>query len=167
MVVLTIAADGDDAAAVFNSASANLAGVFLSPVLIYAYLGVTGNVDLVEVFYKLALRVVLPITVGQVTRATCKGVVKFMKKHSGLFKQCQLAAFSYIVYVLFCRTFFDSSTVTAGEILLMGTLFLDSYPQRRQIQCPYLFVVTSSVRSADICFLDGGGVVSTEVALSG
>jgi len=126
VVVLTRAADGDDAAAVFNAVFASLIGVFLSPVLIFGYLGVstkavaTGGLDLVSVFYKLALRVLLPIAVGQVARNTCKSIVLFMQRRTRVFKFLQLAAFAYIVYTLFCRTFFENLSVPIGEILLMG-----------------------------------------------
>ncbi len=47
-----------EASAIFNAACGNLVGVFLSPILILGYLGVTGDVDLLGVFVKLALRVV-------------------------------------------------------------------------------------------------------------
>ena len=66
VLVLTKSAGGNEAAAVFNAAFGNMIGVFLSPVLILGYIGVTGQVDLASVFYKLGLRVVLPICVGQI-----------------------------------------------------------------------------------------------------
>lgn len=53
VLVLTTSSNGDEAAAVFNAAFGNLVGVFLSPTLIFMYLGVQGAVDLGTVFFKL------------------------------------------------------------------------------------------------------------------
>lgn len=58
VLVLTKSSGGDEAAAIFNAAFGNLIGVFLSPVLILGYNGVTGRIDLPTVFLKLSLRVV-------------------------------------------------------------------------------------------------------------
>eukprot|EP00546_Thalassionema_frauenfeldii_P021803 CAMPEP_0178905628 /NCGR_PEP_ID=MMETSP0786-20121207/6381_1 /TAXON_ID=186022 /ORGANISM="Thalassionema frauenfeldii, Strain CCMP 1798" /LENGTH=227 /DNA_ID=CAMNT_0020577257 /DNA_START=97 /DNA_END=777 /DNA_ORIENTATION=- len=51
VIILCKNADGDEAAAVFNSAVGNLIGIFLSPVLILGYLGVSGDIDLVDIFW--------------------------------------------------------------------------------------------------------------------
>ena len=63
MLVLTKSAGGDEAASIFNAAFGNLMGVLISPALILMYLGVSGEVDLAKVFFKLGLRVVLPLFV--------------------------------------------------------------------------------------------------------
>ena len=87
VLVLTNSAGGDEASAIFNAAFGNMVGVFLSPVLILGYLGVTGNVGLWEFFYKLALRVVAPVIVGQLLQKCCPPVVAFNKKHKKHFKK--------------------------------------------------------------------------------
>jgi sodium/bile acid cotransporter 7 len=66
VLVLTKSSDGDEAAAIFNAAASNLVGVFLSPVLILGYLGVTGDIDLVEVLQ--VLRVVVPVIAGRLKK---------------------------------------------------------------------------------------------------
>ena len=81
VIVLTASAGGDEAAAVFNTAFSNLVGVFLSPILILGYLGMTGDVDLVSTFTNMAIRVVLPIIIGQIIRKMSTSVVNFMKEH--------------------------------------------------------------------------------------
>lgn len=55
VIVLTKLSDGDESLAIVNAAAGNMIGVFLSPVLILGYIGVEGDIDLVEVFYKLAV----------------------------------------------------------------------------------------------------------------
>ena len=121
-LVLTKASGGDEAAAIFNAAAGNLLGVFLSPVLILGYLGVTGDIDLLEVFYKLALRVVLPVVVGQVLQKTSKAVVEYVQKHKKRFKAAQQHCLVFIVYTVFCKTFEDESSSSIGDIFLMSKL---------------------------------------------
>jgi sodium/bile acid cotransporter 7 len=119
VLVLTKAGGGEDAAAIFNAAAGNMIGVFLSPVLILGYLGVTGDIDLVEVFYKLALRVVLPVIVGQLLQKFSKTVVDFVKAHKSKFKLAQQYCLVFIVYTVFCRTFEKGSDSSIGDIFLM------------------------------------------------
>ena len=56
--ILTKTAGGDEAAAILNATFANLVGVFVSPLLILAYMGVSSGdkVMLLNVFGKLAVR---------------------------------------------------------------------------------------------------------------
>lgn len=118
--VLTKAAGGDEAAAVFNAAFGNLVGVFLSPALILGYLGVSGGVDVVEVFYKLAARVVLPIAVGQVLQYTSKRLMDFMAKHKMLTRQAQQYALIFIVYTVFAEQFMEESETDVASIFIMS-----------------------------------------------
>jgi len=93
----------------------------LSPVLILGYLGVTGDIDLVEVFYKLALRVVVPVMVGQIVQKTMPRVVAYYKTNKKYFKKFQEYCLVFIVYTVFCRTFDDdgSDSSSIGDIFLM------------------------------------------------
>lgn len=125
VIVLTKSGGGDEAAAVFNAAFGNLIGVFLTPVLILGYLGVDSDIALVNVFIKLALKVVLPVAVGQVLQKFVPPVVEFVKKYKPRFKQVQEYCLIFIVYTVFCKTFRSESVVTAGGIFAMiGILFV-------------------------------------------
>ena len=121
--VLTKAAGGDEAAAIFHSALGNLVGVVLSPLLILGYLGVTSMdvADLGTVFLNLLLRVVLPIIVGQVMQKTLPPVVQFVKTHKVQLKLAQQYALVFIVYTVFCKTFEDglSDPNIAVHVILM------------------------------------------------
>lgn len=123
VVVLTKAANGDEASSIFNSAVGNFIGVFLSPLLILGYLGVTGDIDLVRVFYQLALRVLLPGIVGQIFQ-NVKSVQTFSKNHKFLLKQLQTYCLVFIVYTVFCETFSDDTGSSVGDIFLMITFQL-------------------------------------------
>lgn len=118
VVVLTKLAGGDEAAAIFNSAAGSLIGVFLSPLLILGYLGVTGDINLVDVFYKLALRLVFPVIVGQVLRRI-SAVKKCVTRNQLFFKRVQLYCLVFIVYTVFCQTFLNGSGSSIGDIFLM------------------------------------------------
>jgi solute carrier family 10 (sodium/bile acid cotransporter), member 7 len=118
VVVLTKAGDGDEAAAVFNSAAGNMLGVFLSPVLILGYLGVKGEVDLVGIFYKLALVVVFPVIVGQLLQMI-PAVNKFVSRYKTFFKRAQQYCLIFITYTVFCKTFQNGTGTPVGDIFLM------------------------------------------------
>lgn len=121
VLVLTKASDGNEAAALFNAAFGNMVGVFLSPILILGYLGVTSNIDLASVFYQLAIRVVAPVILGQVLQKFSKRVVAFVEKYNkSYFKQAQQYALVFIVYTVFCETFASGNNTSVGDIFIMG-----------------------------------------------
>lgn len=120
VIVLTKSSGGDEAAAVFSAAFGNLIGVFLTPVLILGYLGVQGDIDLLSVFIKLALKVVVPVFVGQILQKFVPPVVAFVKKYKPKFKQVQQWCLVFIVYTVFCKTFRGDNQV--GEVGL-GSAF--------------------------------------------
>jgi len=122
VLVLTKSADGDEAAAIFNAAFGNLIGVFLSPALILGYLGVSGQINLGNVFFKLGLRVVLPIAIGQFLQKFVPPAKEFVKKYKKYFKKAQEYCLVFIVYTVFCKTFLNGSDVEVGDIFLMIAL---------------------------------------------
>ena len=122
VIILSITSDGDNDVAVFNSAFGNMLGVFLSPLMILGYLGVSGDVNLGEIFYKLVIRVVIPFVVGQLLQKLSKTVANFAKKYKGPLSKSQMYALIFIVYTVFCETFSTGSTVSVAEFFLV--LFL-------------------------------------------
>lgn len=118
VIVLTTKAGGDVAAAIFHAAFGNLVGIFLSPILILAYLGRTSSTNMTEVFYKLALRVVLPLGIGQLLRKI-KAVADFRTKNKVNFQKAQMYALCFIVYTVFCRTFQAKALTSLGDVFLM------------------------------------------------
>lgn len=106
-VVLTTASGGDEAAAICNTALWNLVGVVLSPALILGYVGVSSTVSVGKVFYKLAIRVLLPIVVGQLLKWFAPPVNDFVRDYKHYFKHAQMYLLVFIVYTVFCKTFSD------------------------------------------------------------
>ena len=118
--VLSKASGGDEASAIINAAMWNMVGVFLSPVLILAYVGTTGTVNRWKIFYKLALRVLLPIVIGQLLKYYVPTVRDFVKEYKPRFKKAQMYSLIFIVYTIFCRTFIDTETeVPVADIFIM------------------------------------------------
>lgn len=124
VLVLTTSSDGDEAAAIFNAAFGNLVGVFLSPALILMYLGVKGEVDVGDVFYKLILRVVLPLAIGQIFHKYSPRTVSFVNSHKVQFNKFQEYCLVFIVYTVFCRTFSEEMDTSVGNVFIMiGLVF--------------------------------------------
>lgn len=97
-IVLTGAAHGNEAAAIFHSAFGNIVGIFLSPLLIIAYVpGASGDASLVEVFLGLVYKVLIPLIVGQILRLTSEPVRNFYIKYKKIFKKVQEWCLVFIV----------------------------------------------------------------------
>lgn len=122
VIVLTGAAGGDEAAAIFNTTIGNIIGIFLSPALILLYLGTTGDITLPDVFLKLALRVILPLCIGLALRRISDTVAKLVTGHKKKLKRTQEYCLIFIVYTVFCQTFEEGMNAGVTDILL--TIFL-------------------------------------------
>ena len=109
----------DEAAAIFNTAFANMVGIFLSPILILGYIGVSGDVAIGTTFYKLSVRVLLPIFIGQVLQKTSEALVTFVKKYKPYFSKVQEYALIFIIYTVFCGTFAEDNVSSVGDIFVM------------------------------------------------
>lgn len=122
MTVLTVSSGGDEASSVFNAAFGNGIGVFLSPLLIFGYLGVQGNLEVGQVFVKLMLRVLMPVFLGQILQKFVKTVVDFVKEYKPHFKSTQEWCLVFIIYTVFCKTFRKGDVPQLGQVLLMIVL---------------------------------------------
>lgn len=120
VLVLTRTAGGDQAVAIVNAVVGNLLGVFLSPVLILGYLGVVGDVSLLEVFAKLTIRVVAPLCLGTLLRSCFPKLKAYQSRNISTFKRTQQLALVFIIYCVFCKTFSKRiADVGIGDVLLM------------------------------------------------
>jgi sodium/bile acid cotransporter 7 len=87
VIVLTKSSGGDEASAVFNAAAGNLMGVFLTPALVLMYLGESEGIDIGTVFLKLAVRVLLPIFVGQIIQYKIPVIKDYVAARKWYFKK--------------------------------------------------------------------------------
>lgn len=102
--VFTHMAHGNTTAAVFNSAVANVAGIFLSPLLLSLLLsGVTRAMpagNLAATLQNLALGMFLPIVVGQLLRLRLS---KTIEEHRGFLGNVMSSLIMVIVFFAFAR----------------------------------------------------------------
>jgi len=119
VLVMTKSAGGEEAAAVFNAMFGNMLGVFITPLLILMYLGETTSIKLGPVFFKLSVRVVAPIVVGQLLKNFVPPVTRFVTKHKPKFKKSQEWALVFIIYTVFCNTFLGETETTGIDALIM------------------------------------------------
>jgi solute carrier family 10 (sodium/bile acid cotransporter), member 7 len=119
-IVLSEAAGADRAAAVFITVASNLSGVFISPLLIVMYLGTANNnAPVWVIFWKLALRVIVPMGLGQAVRASLASVRDWVAGHKRAFKRAQQYLLIYIIYTIFCRVLRGGADNSVGSILLV------------------------------------------------
>jgi sodium/bile acid cotransporter 7 len=97
-IVLTGAANGSEAAAIFHSTLGNIVGIFLSPLLIRMYLpGASGDTKLTDVFLDLFYRVLTPLMVGQFLKHFSASMRAFYAKYKRYFKKTQESCLIFIV----------------------------------------------------------------------
>jgi solute carrier family 10 (sodium/bile acid cotransporter), member 7 len=118
-IVFSEVAGADRAASVFTTAVSNMSGVFISPLLILGYIGEFGDIDLlVEVFWKLALRVIVPMVFGQCVQRI-PAVAEWVKNSKKGFKRAQQYCLIYIIYTIFCKTLKGGSDNHIHDILIV------------------------------------------------
>jgi solute carrier family 10 (sodium/bile acid cotransporter), member 7 len=124
VIVLSAATGADEAAAVFNATLGNIVGIFLSPVIILMYVGTKGEVPMGEVFYKLVLRVVVPLCVGQCLQYTIPSIKPFFVRCKRVFKRTSESCLVFIIYAVFCTTFTDANSAGLAEVFKMMAYLL-------------------------------------------
>ena len=120
MVVLAVASKGDEAAALFLATTMNLLGVFVTPLLIFFYLGEDSEIDFLNTYRTISLRVLLPVGVGMSMRHAVTGANNFAEEHKNILVTFRERCLVFVVYTTFCHTFDNESESTASQILIMA-----------------------------------------------
>lgn len=120
MVVLAVAANGDEAAALFLATTMNLMGVFVTPLLIFIYLGENAEIDFLNTYKTISMRVLLPVAAGLTMRLRIPGADDFVNDQKKVFHKIRERALVYVVYTTFCVTFMSPSDSSGGQILIMA-----------------------------------------------
>jgi sodium/bile acid cotransporter 7 len=118
-IILTHAAGGDEAVAIFNTSFGNFVGVFLSPALILGYLGTVGYVDVGQVYTKLSLIVIVPLVVGQLIQRLVHPVRDFYFAHKKVMKKTAEWALVFIIFTIFSRNFYSGAKVPIGQVFIL------------------------------------------------
>ncbi|KAL7496146.1 hypothetical protein ACHAWT_005576 [Skeletonema menzelii] len=116
-VVLTKSAGGCPATAMINAVFSNLAGIILSPILIFCYLGVSSHVDKSSVIPMLLLKVALPLLVGQLVHYFISGGTK--SKYDHPLNVIQEGAMVFIIFSTFSQLFLKGTGTTLLDVAVM------------------------------------------------
>ena len=121
-VILTKAVGGNDAAAIFNSALGSFLGIFITPLLLLALIGLSSTVPFMSIIQQLFMTVVVPLIIGQVLRRYIRNWMEQTKPPFGTISSCVLLL---IIYTTFCDTFsrenegIDSSGLAAVIVIIL------------------------------------------------
>ena len=116
-VVLTKSAGGCPATAMINAVFSNLAGIILSPILIFCYLGVSSHVDKSSVIPMLLLKVALPLLAGQVVHYFISG--ETILKYDHHLNVIQEGAMVFIIFSTFSQLFLQGTGTTLLDVAVM------------------------------------------------
>lgn len=118
-VILTRAANGNEAAAIFNSVLGSFLGILLTPVLLLLNLGWTTLVPLASTVLQLSITVMGPLLVGQVWRRCAPTPHTLLAPLNALGQ----AALLLIIYTTFCDSF-ESRDYGLNAVDVLLTVFL-------------------------------------------
>lgn len=119
-IVFTQMAEGNVATTIFNAVLSNLAGVFVSPLLLTLLARQAGRglpmAEVLPIFAALAVKVLLPFVAGQVLRLRLRDLADRHRKRLSTASGCLILL---IVFLAFCRAA-DSETLrqSAGRLPL-------------------------------------------------
>mmetsp|Transcript_28619 Transcript_28619/g.33265 ORF Transcript_28619/g.33265 Transcript_28619/m.33265 type:complete len:419 (+) Transcript_28619:142-1398(+) len=120
MVVLAVGGKGDEAVALFLATVMNLMGVFVTPLLIFLYLGDDAEIDFISTYKTISLRVLVPVIAGLVMRYRVPGADAFSNEKKALIHKIRERSLVYVVYATFCTTFMQQNDSSATQILVMA-----------------------------------------------
>ena len=100
-IILTGAAGGNVATSVCNAVVSNLAGIFVTPALLFRFFGSQIQLPFWDMLWKLSQKVLLPVAIGQVLR-TVEPIKKFYQSRSKQFKHLQEFILLSILWNAFC-----------------------------------------------------------------
>jgi sodium/bile acid cotransporter 7 len=138
-VAMTGLGRGNVAAAIFNATLSSLLGVFLTPLLVSAALGASGELSLADAMTKIAGLLLVPLVIGQLARPLVGAWFARVKKYTNVVDRLVILL---LVYVSFCDsvqaglwTNYGAGTIamTAGgaAALLAVVLTLTRFTARR------------------------------------
>ncbi len=120
MVVLALASNGDEAVALLQSTVMNLIGVFVTPLLIFFYLKENAEIDFLNTYKTISLRVLFPVVAGVLIRQEIQGADSFAIERKHLFLKIRERCLVYVVYATFCTTFMTKTDSTGSQICIMA-----------------------------------------------
>lgn len=121
-VIITKSIGGNVAGAIFNSALGSFLGIFVTPLLLYIVVGVSGSVPVMSIVQTLTVTVVCPLFFGQFSRRYIRGWLDSRKPPLGHIGSFMLLM---IIYTTFCDTFSnDVEAVQKVDLFILAVAIL-------------------------------------------
>jgi len=113
-VMLSTACGASTAVALFNAAAGNLLGTVITPIWLFRLFGTSVSISLGDALLKLGMRVMLPVAIGQVLRASSARVRAFAANRKKLFKRFQEFTLCAILWNVFSDSFATGGLASCG-----------------------------------------------------
>ena len=123
-VVLTINSQGNEAASIINTTFSNLLGIILTPLLILLFLGNIASINFGNILFKLALRVLLPVIIGQIIRNIIKNGDEFIKNIKPILKKISETLLLFIIFTSLSDSIYSKLDATIKDILIMSLIVI-------------------------------------------
>jgi sodium/bile acid cotransporter 7 len=115
-VLLTASAGGNVAASLANAVMGNMLGIFVTPALLMYFFGTAIELPFLQMVLKLVNKVLVPVAVGQVLRAT--QAKDFFVSHKKSFKSLQEVCRKFDVF-MYCYSSLSQSMKSCIFIMLL------------------------------------------------
>eukprot|EP00842_Homolaphlyctis_polyrhiza_P002382 jgi/Hompol1/3144/HPOL_006364-RA len=124
-VILTKAAGGREATAIFNATIGSLLGIVATPSLVFLYLGASGSVPLHATLISLGSTVLVPLVCGIFARMLFERTAPAVLKLP--FSTISQLVLLFIVYTTFCDAFFvpPSGKSQTHDVPMSGLILLE------------------------------------------
>ena len=124
--VLASNSNGNEIAAALNCTLSNLIGIFITPYLILFILGSKGDINEIELFISLILRLVVPIMVAQIIKYVVgfKKCNKLVKKYRKVLKKINELALLYMVFCALSESFYEGIDTNVVDIIIIVILIV-------------------------------------------
>lgn len=119
-------AGGNEALALVNAVTGNVIGIFVTPALLLAYLGATGQASYTSVLTKLAGTVIGPLVVGQLVQYFKPEAVKWLQGKISFPKTGSIMIL-LLVWATFCNTFASKVEADPGSVIGMMVIVAGLY----------------------------------------
>ena len=124
-IVFTQLSEGNTIGTVFNASLSNLAGIFISPLLLTLFLKGSGKPipmeELVQIFQSLVLKMLIPFAAGQGLHIAFKAFAFKHKKKFGVISSCCVL---FIIFFGVARSMGDEFFRTYGKQLIIPFIYL-------------------------------------------
>jgi solute carrier family 10 (sodium/bile acid cotransporter), member 7 len=119
-IILTSAAGGSTAVALWNVFISNTGGIIFTPALLFRFFGASMRLPFMEMLLKLSNKVLLPVMIGQALRLT--RIKKVYERHSKTCKRLQEVVLLSIVWNSFCTAISDGFGVRLRDVCALLAL---------------------------------------------